>query len=127
MLFVRSVCECARFVGYRSASVLSASVLDRSATVAGDSMRCWIGCEGLRCSFGGSSPMLWQAVLCCGGVGVSIGAGTAKNAGKLAPAFSAFVGALGALGFIVSLGVAVRWRVILLRCRRRWLFRLVCL
>ena len=36
--------------------------------------------------------MLWQAVLCCGGVGVSIGAGTALNAGKLAPAFSAFMG-----------------------------------
>ena len=31
--------------------------------------------------------------------GVSTGAGTAKNAGKLTPALSAFVGALGALGF----------------------------
>ena len=83
--------------GIRSASVLPASVLDRSVMVASSSM---LSRKSLRCSFGCSSPMLWQAVLCCGGGGVSICVGTAKGAGKLAPALSAFLGALGALGFI---------------------------
>ena len=41
-------------------------------------------------SFGDMSPSPLVAVVC---------ACTAKNAGKLAPALSAFVGALGALGF----------------------------
>ena len=65
----------------------SASVLDRLASVAGGS-----GSVASVCA-------VVSAVrrLCCGGLLLCLG--IAKSAGKLAPALSAFVGALGALGF----------------------------
>lgn len=61
VLFVRSWRESARFVGYRSASVLVGKC---SRSFGNGSGRLWIGCEGLRCSFGCSSPMLCGFVLC---------------------------------------------------------------